>query len=711
MCRQTGLPRRGVQATVELLESGATVPFIARYRKAQTGGLQEDAIRLIEKTFKYLRELFERKETVVRTIEAQGKMSAELRARIDACLDANELEDLYLPFKPKRKTKATVAREQGLEPLARLIQTAKTGDPDDIARRFVQGDVCTPKEALQGAQYIIAEEIAENAEFRAFYRKILQNEGHVFAQKRKTDHKEAFKFDLYDGAKIELSKIKPHQILAVLRGESLNILTVKLACDHESVAHWLVKNLGITEDLVFRKQYLEAVDIGLSRYLGPSIEREVRKQLKETADAHAVKVFAENLRNLLLQAPITGKVIMGIDPGFASGCKIAVVDQKGDYLGGDVIYPTPPKSLVHESEKKLLDFVHRYKVEVIAIGNGTAGRETETFVAQTIKKFKLSAQYCIVNEAGASVYSASEYAQKEFPHLDASRRGNISIARRVQDPLAELVKIDPKSMGVGMYQHDVDEKLLEEELTAVVVSAVNEVGVDANTASQRLLSFVSGLNERIAGEIVETRRQIGRFESREQLKKVKGLGEKTFEQAAGFLRIRDGREPLDNTAIHPESYEKVKKLAAEMKIPVGAYAALGLALSQLPAARADELMRKTEIDPHTFRLIVENLLRPGRDPRQDVPPPILRGDVVKIEDLREGMILAGTVRNVVDFGAFVDIGLKNDALLHVSKIRHPARRHLRLSEAIKVGEVINVKIEKIDREKERVSLDLASQAS
>ena len=709
--RQTGLPRRGVQAAVELLESGATVPFIARYRKAQTGGLDEEQIRNVEKGLKYFRELFERKETVVKTIDAQGKLTPELRAKIEACLDANELEDLYLPFKPKRKTKATVAREQGLEPLARLIQTARSGSVEEMARQFINGDICTPKEAIQGAQYIIAEEIAENAEFRAHFRKTLQTEGAVLSQKRKTDHKDAYKFDLYDGASFDVSKIKPHQILAILRGESLEILTVKLACDEESVAKWVEKKLGVSDALIFKQQYQEAVKMGLSRYLGPSIEREIRKQLKEMADVHAVKVFSENLKNLLLQPPFTGKVVLGIDPGFASGCKIAVVNERGDYLQGDVIYPTPPKNLLRESEHKILDWVQKFKVDVIAIGNGTASRETETFIADVIKKHGLSARYLIVNEAGASVYSASEYAKKEFPHLDATQRGNISIARRAQDPLAELVKIDPKSIGVGMYQHDVDEGLLEDELTAVVVSAVNEVGVDVNTASPKLLSFVSGLNERIANEIVETRRQIGRFESREQLKKVKGVGEKTFEQAAGFLRIRDGKEPLDNTAIHPESYDKVKKMAAELKSASGSFAALGLALSKLSPQKTDELMNKTGLDPHTFKLIVDNLLRPGRDPREDVPPPILRGDVVKLEDLREGMTLAGTVRNVVDFGAFVDIGLKNDALLHVSKMRRPGQRSVAPTDVLKVGEVINVAIEKIDFDKERVSLDWVSKST
>ncbi|MCS7084973.1 MAG: RNA-binding transcriptional accessory protein [Bacteroidia bacterium] len=701
--RRTGLPRKSVAATVELLDSGAGVPFIARYRKAKTGGLDEDQIRSVEKALKYFRELHERKQTVLKTIEAQGKLTPELRACIEACSDAEELEDLYLPYKPKRKTKAALAREQGLEPLARLMLTAVEGDAETIARRFMQGEICTPKEAVQGAQYIIAEEIAENAQIRAHFRKILQSEGKIFSRKRKTDHKEAYKFDLYDGASFELCKIKPHQILAILRGENLEILSVKFGCDEQSVARWIASKLGVNERLVFAQQCREAIDIALTRYLGPSIEREVRRRLKETADAHAVKVFAQNLKNLLLTPPLAGKVVLGIDPGYASGCKIAVVDAQGNYLHGDVIYPTPPKNLTREAEAKLVEWVRKYRVDVVAVGNGTACRETEIFVAETIKKHALNARYLIVDEAGASVYSVSEIAQKEFPHLDPTQRGNVSIARRVQDPLAELVKINPKSIGVGMYQHDVDERMLEDELTAVVVSAVNEVGVDVNTASAKLLSFVSGLSERLANEIVETRRRIGRFDSREQLKIVKGMGEKTFEQAAGFLRVRDGIEPLDNTAIHPEAYAQVKQLAAEMR--ANDCRALGAALAKLPTAKAEALMHKTGLDPHTFKLIVENLLRPGRDPREDVPPPVLRGDVVKIEDLREGMSLRGTVRNVVDFGAFVDVGLKNDALLHVSKIRKFAKAGLSPADVIKVGDVISVVVEKIDLEKERVSLD------
>ncbi len=700
----THLQEKSIKATVNLLEQEATVPFIARYRKAVTGGLDEEQIRAIQKAWNFAKELNQRKQTILKTIEEQGKLTPELKIQIENCIDANVLEDLYLPYKPKRKTKAVIATENGLAPLAEAIQTLKSGNKTQIVREFVKGEVYTPKEAITGAQYIIAERIAENAEIRAFIRKVMSQSASVVSKKKRTDHPEAFKFDLYDDFTIEIHKVKPHQILALNRGEKLGILSVNLNIDEENIKQWINNYLKIRDDLLFFEEYQQALKLGLTRYLLPSLEREIRNQLTETADIHASKVFAENLKNLLMQPPMLNKIIMGIDPGYSSGCKVCVIDVNGNYLGGDTIYPVPPRNAILESELIIKKLIDEYKVDVIAIGNGTASRETEQFVANTIKKYRLNCKYLIVNEAGASVYSASPLAKKEFPHLDASQRGNISIARRVQDPLAELVKIDPKSIGVGLYQHDIDPNLLEAELKAVVESTVNEVGIDLNTASSSLLSYVSGLNSRIAENIVEYRAKNGAFKDRKTLLQVKGVGEKVFEQAAGFLRIRNGSEILDNTAIHPESYEKVYKIAEFMNISLQRTSELALALKHLKHEKKKKLLENLDLDVHTFELITENLLKPGRDPREDVQPPLLRSDVLSIKDLKIGMVLSGTVRNVVDFGAFVDIGLKNDALLHISRMN--LKKGLFPNQVISVGDIIQVSIEEVDLEKNRVSLGL-----
>jgi len=698
----TSLPEKSIRATVHLLEQEATVPFIARYRKAVTGGLDEEQIRAIQKAWNYAKELNQRKQTIIKTIEEQGKLTPELKNQIDNCLDSNVLEDLYLPYKPKRKTKAVIALENGLGPLAEAIQSLQSGDKIQIIREFVKGEIYTPREAISGAQYIIAETITENADIRAYARKSMAQFGIFSSKKKRNDHPEAYKFDLYDNFSIEITKLKPHQTLALNRGEKLGILSVGMNLEDENLIAWINKYFKIKSNLLFYDEYQQAIKLGLSRYLLPSIEREIRNQLTQVADLHASKVFSENLKNLLMQPPMLNKIIMGIDPGFSSGCKICVIDENGNYLEGDTIYPVPPRNMILEAEYIIKKMVEKYSVEVIAIGNGTASRETEQFIASTIKKYRLNCKYLIVNEAGASVYSASPLAKKEFPNLDASQRGNISIARRVQDPLAELVKIDPKSIGVGLYQHDIDQNLLEAELKAVVESTVNEVGVDLNTASSTLLSYVSGLTPRIADNLVEYRTKNGAFRDRKTLLQVKGIGEKVFEQAAGFLRIRNGNEWLDNTAIHPESYEKVHQIAHFMGIPLQKSTELALALKHLKADKKKTLLQQLDLDIHTFELIVENLAKPGRDPREDVQAPLLRSDVLSIEDLKIGMKLSGTVRNVVDFGAFVDIGLKNDALLHISKMN--VKRGIAPSEVLSVGDVIEVSIEEIDIEKKRVSL-------
>jgi uncharacterized protein len=705
IARKTLLNGKSITASILLFEEGATIPFIARYRKAQTGGLDEEQLRTVLKAYTYFTELLKRKETVLKTIDQAGKLTEELRRRIEACDDDEVLEDLYLPYKPKRRTKAQIAIEQGLQPLAQLITSGIGLDAEKTIKGFIQGDICTQKEALQGAQYIIAEQITEEPTIRNFVRATLKGKSQVGARKKKTDHKDAYKFELYEDFVVDIQSIKPHQLLALNRGEQLGILSVQIQADNEQIERWIANYLKVSSKLTFHDEYLGAIKLAVSRYLEPSIEREVRKLLKESADAHAIGVFSANLRSLLLQPPFSNYVVMGIDPGFASGCKVAVVDKTGGYKGGTIIYPTPPRNQVADAERKIVEWIARHAVDIIAIGNGTASRETELFIAQTIAKHRLSCKYLIVSEAGASVYSASDIARKEFPQLDATERGNISIARRVQDPLAELVKIDPKSLGVGLYQHDVDETMLDNELAAVVESCVNEVGVDLNTASARLLSFVSGLNDRIAQEIVNHRNQCGPFRERKELMKVKGIGEKVFEQSAGFLRIRGGVNPLDNTGIHPESYDKVLRLAQNLGLEPQDIRKLGLTLAKLEPRKVATLCQLAELDEPTFELITQNLQKPGRDPREDVPLPLLRSDVLKLEDLKIGMQLQGTIRNVVDFGAFVDIGLKNDALLHVSKMARPGTRRVNNPlDVVKVGDVVDLTIENIDLEKERVSL-------
>lgn len=705
IARKVNLPLPGVEATVSLLERDSTVPFIARYRKAQTGGLDENQIRDIVKAKAYFEELNKRKEFVLKTIEEQGKLTPELEKKIAETLDENVLEDLYLPYKKKRKTKATVAREQGLAPLAEKMMQLTTGDPDAIAREFIQGEICTPKEAISGAQYIIAEEIAEDAELRNYIRKDMQRHAFVNTKKRKTKHPEADKFELYEDFSVEITRIKPHQILALNRGESLGILSVKLEDDTEEFIYQVEKRRKVSEQLIFYPQYREAIKLSLERYLLPAIERELRNMLSEKADQHAIQVFAENLRNLLMQPPLEGRTIMGIDPGFASGCKLVVLDPAGKPLEATVIYPTPPRKRIDQAEHTCMDLLYKYDVDLIAIGNGTACRETEQFVAELIQRNNLQARYLIVSEAGASVYSTSEVAAEEFPDRDPTERGTISIGRRVLDPLSELIKIDPKSMGVGLYQHDVDQKELARELGAVVESTVNEVGVDVNSASAQLLAFVSGLSSRLARNIVKHREQHGPFTRREQLLEVSGIGEKIYEQAAGFLRIRNGEEPLDNTAIHPEAYDALRELARQVKAKLEDLPRLAKKLRSLENGKQEKLLKKVQLDEPTFELIQENLKKPGLDPREDVPAPILRSDVLKMEDLKERMRLKGTVRNVVDFGAFVDIGLKNDALLHVSKMgKH--RRVENPFDEVSVGDVLDVEIEKVDVDRGRVSLML-----
>jgi len=710
-----------VNAVIKLFNEDATIPFIARYRKEHTGGLDEDVLRNIEDRLNYLTLLEERRETILNSIEGQGKLTDELKAKILACVKLQELEDLYLPYKPKRKTRGTIAKAKGLEPLAFFIleNPAFAGCFEEKLSEFINEElgVASTEEALQGAKDIIAEMINDSAEVRKEIREFLLNssvvksekgkekpaDGKISEKQKEKDKKEIYQ--IYYEFQSDITKIKPYQILAINRGEKEKVLKISLEFEKE-IAHSIIKKTFFEfKESVFMEILDSVIDDSFNRLLFPSIEKEIRNYLTETADLHSIEIFAANLRQLLLQPPLLGKIIMGIDPGFVSGSKVAVIDETGKYLEGSTIYPHPPQNKTAEAEKLVVKFIEKYKVDIIAIGNGTASRETEFFAADLIKKHNLKCHYIIVNEAGASVYSASAVAKKEFPDLEASQRGNISIGRRLLDPLAELVKIDPKSIGVGLYQHDVDQKLLAKKLDDVVESCVNYVGVDVNTASASLLIYVSGLNKRIAENIVKQREKIGKFNQRNELKKVTGLGEKAFEQSAGFLKIRNGENPLDNTFIHPESYPATEKLLDKFNLPAAKIKDSGSMISLIVQQKGTKkLAEEIGIGEPTLIDIIDNLKKPGRDPREDIPKPILRSDVLKIEDLKEGMKLKGTVRNVVDFGAFVDIGVKHDGLLHVSQMANKFVKNP--LDLINVGDIIDVTIIGIDIARSRISLSM-----
>ncbi|MGE5353489.1 MAG: Tex family protein [Acidobacteriota bacterium] len=701
-----------VKEVIELFKDGATIPFIARYRKERTGGLDEEQLREIEDRLNYITILEERKETILKSIEEQGKLTDELRDKITSSTKLQEVEDLYLPYKPKRKTRGTIAKAKGLEPLAMFIleNPSFNGDFEAKMAEFINEElgVASVEEALQGAKDIIAEMISENAEVRKTVREYVQNTAVIGSEKAKeketgsVDTKKDV-YEIYYDFKMEIPRLKPYQVLAINRGERDKVLKVNFQLDEGPVLRKILETYLNYPDSVFMQILEETTEDSFSRLIFPSIEREVRSFLTEIADLHAIEIFASNLKQLLLQPPIAERMIMGIDPGFVSGSKVAIIDPTGKYLEGHTIYPHPPQNRTDEAARIVLALIKKYNVDVIAIGNGTASRETEFFIADIIKTNSLKCHYVIVSEAGASVYSASPLAKQEFPELEASQRGNISIARRLMDPLAELVKIDPKSIGVGLYQHDVDQKLLSKKLDDVVVSCVNYVGVDLNTASVSLLTYVSGLNKRIASNIVKYRESTGKFTSRQQLMNVTGLGDKAFEQAAGFLKIPNGENPLDNTFIHPESYSATEQLlkfcnvsADRIKDSAGV---VSLYASHKGTAK---IAKDIQIGEPTLLDIIENLKKPGRDPREELPKPILRSDVLKIEDLREGMRLKGTVRNVVDFGAFVDIGVKQDGLLHISQI---ANKYVKNPlEVLQVGDILDVQIIGIDLVKGRISL-------
>lgn len=698
-----------VTNTMQLLDEGATVPFVSRYRKEVTGNLDEIEIGKILESVTYLRNLEKRKEEVIRLIEEQGKLTEELRKSIEDAEKLQEVEDIYFPYRKKRKTKADIAKERGLEPLADIMLKAKSVEElIEKAQGFLSDDIKTVDEALDGAMLIIAQNISETPAYREQIREIMLKYGILVTKESKKakelDVKKVYG-DYYDYSE-PVTKMPPHRILAVNRGEKEDILSVNITLDEKTRAR--VENLILKDFLNknLKDIYLKIVVDSLDRLILPSIEREVRNILTDKAELEAIAVFKDNLKNLLLQAPLKEKSILALDPGYRTGCKVAVIDKNGFYRENDVFFLVgemhSPKQLA-EAEKKIIDYVNKYKIDIIVMGNGTASRETESFVADVIKKNKLDVKYLIANEAGASIYSASKIAAEEFPDLDVTVRGAISIGRRVQDPLAELVKIDPKSIGVGMYQHDVNQGRLDESLDSVINYVVNSVGANLNTASWALLSHISGIKKNIAKNIVEYRKENGNFKNRKELMKVKGIGAKAYEQMAGFLVIPEGENVLDNTIIHPESYHIAKEILETVGFTVEKYGEdLTGAREQLKNFKAEKFAKENGYGEETVKDIYQALIRDRRDPRDSFEKPLLKSDILKMENLQIGMEIEGTVRNVVKFGAFIDIGLKNDALLHISEISNKFVDDP--SKVLSVGQIIKVRIKDIDKERERVAL-------
>jgi uncharacterized protein len=706
IAKELSLARAPVAATVSLFDEGNTIPFVARYRKEVTGGLDEEQLRQIEARLDYLRRLAERKETVLRSIEEQGKLTPELAAAIEAATILQSVEDLYLPYKPKRRTRATIARELGLEPLADLLMAQEDGRPLSLlAADYLSDEVLDEEAALAGARDIVAERVSEHAAVRGQARSLALGTAIVVCKLagEEAEVDPAGKYRLYHDASLALAQIQPHQWMAINRGEAEGALKARLDLPDDDILDLMEIAFVRGPQRPIREQVEVAIADGYKRLLAPSLERDLRATRTDEADNHAIQVFSANLRKLLLQPPLRGRVVMGIDPGYRTGCKVAVVDPTGKVLETATIYPHDPQKRWDEAKETLSMAIESAGVQVIAIGNGTASRETEQMVAEVLAAHA-SAQYAMVSEAGASVYSASRLAREELPDLDVSMRGAVSIARRLQDPLAELVKIDPRSIGVGLYQHDVDQKKLMEALDAVVESAVNYVGVDVNTASSALLGYLAGLSKTMAANVVSYRNENGPFKKRSDLKKVKGLGEKAYQQAAGFLRVPESANPLDNTPIHPESYPVVQRLWELADTRLKARDMLGRVQGLRDELGLSGLAELLEVGEPTLADILDGLARPGRDPRDDLSPPILRQDVLKIEDLQVGMRLQGTVRNVVDFGAFVDIGVKQDGLVHVSKMAdHYVRNPL---EVVGVGDVVDVTVISVDLERGRIGLSM-----
>ena len=695
-----------IKVVLNLLTEGNTVPFIARYRKEMTGTLDEVQIREIEERYNYLENLEKRKQEVLRLIDEQGKLTEELAQKIQQSAKVQKVEDLYRPYKQKRRTKATIAKENGLEPLADyLMSFPQSGDVYAKAEEFISEAVTTPEEALQGAHEIVAEQISDNPDFRTWIRTFTKNKGVYQSKVKDAEKDEKDVYEMYYDFAEPINKMVSHRVLASNRGEKEEILKVSIVVEEEKIFDYLERHLVTNNRSITVEFIREAYKDSYKRFIGPAIEREIRNELTEDADEQAINIFGENLRNLLLQPPLKGKVVLGFDPAYRTGCKLAVVDETGKVLAIEVIYPhkPAPQAKRQAAGPAFQTLIKKYNVEMVAIGNGTASRESELFVAEQLKQIHQQVFYVIVNEAGASVYSASDIARNEFPDLQVEERSAVSIARRLQDPLSELVKIDPKAVGVGQYQHDVSQKRLSERLDFVVETAVNQVGVNVNTASPQLLQYASGLNKTTAQNIVNYREENGAFTSRPQLKKVPRLGPKAYEQAIGFLRIPGAKNILDTTAIHPESYVSAKEILAIAGVDLKTLGSEE-ATEKIKALELQQLQNELEIGKETIKDIIQALLQPGRDMRDEMPAPLLRQDVLTMEDLKPGMELQGTVRNVIDFGAFVDIGVKQDGLVHISKLSKKFVRHP--TDVVSVGDVVTVWVESVDVKKGRISLTM-----
>ena len=707
-----------VESTVKLIDEGNTIPFIARYRKEVTGGLSDEILRDLGERLTYLRNLEKRKEEIIKSIDEQGKLTDEILQAVAIAKTLSEVEDIYRPYKQKKKTRATVAKAKGLEPLAKIIIEQKEVKPiEEVAKEYVNIDklsdedkknkdkvVATAEDAIQGALDIIAEDISDNAKYRKEIKRICYREGQVVTRASKPEEKS--NYEMYYEYQEAIRFIPSHRILAINRGEKEEFLKIKLEKPEEKILKYIEKDI-IKNTTQFTEMLKTTIEDSFKRLIEPSVDREIRSDLTEKAEEKAIKVFGKNSKQLLLGAPIKGKTVMGFDPAYRTGCKIAIIDETGKLLDYTTVYPTEPQNDVVGAKRELLKLIEKDNVDMIAIGNGTASRESEMFVADMIKDTKRDVHYVIVSEAGASVYSASKLATEEYPDINVSIRGAISIARRLQDPLAELVKIDPKAIGVGQYQHDVNQKKLAESLTGVVEDSVNKVGVDVNTATPSLLSYVSGINNTIAKNIVKYRDENGKLKNRKQLLKVPKLGKVAFEQCAGFLRILDGDNPLEITAVHPESYEVAEKLLNEIgfdKKDLKDKEKLEAIQNKLKTVDIAKTSTDLNVGEMTLTDIIEELSKPGRDPREDMPKPILRSDVLKLEDLKEGMVLTGTVRNVIDFGAFVDIGVKHDGLVHISEMSEKFIKNP--SDIVSVGDVVKVKVIKIDKERQKVGLSM-----
>ena len=693
-----------VENTVKLIDEGNTIPFIARYRKEMTGSLDDVILRELNDRLNYLRNLDEKREQVRNLIAEQEKLTDEINAALDKAVTVTEIDDIYRPFRPKRRTRATIAKEKGLEPFANEIMMQLTKEAvEKIAEKYIDAEkeVNTIEDAIEGAKDIIAEMVSDDADYRALIRRLTFNEGLIVT--KATDEEAESVYEMYYDYSEPVKKIPGHRVLAINRGEKEKVLNVRLEAPTQNILK-AVENKIIRDNKYTENVLKEAIEDSYKRLIAPAVEREIRNDITEKAEESAIKVFGENLKQLLLQPPIKDKVVLALDPGYRTGCKVAVVDGTGKVLDTGVIYPVPPHNKVEQAEKIIKNMIEKHNVDIIAIGNGTASRETEMFVVNLIKKLDREVLYIIVNEAGASVYSASKLGSEEFPDFDVALRSAVSLGRRLQDPLAELVKIEPKSIGVGQYQHDMNQKRLGEALGGVVESCVNSVGVDLNTASPSLLSYVSGINNSIAKNILAYREENGKFKNRKELLKVSKLGPKAFEQCAGFLRITDGDNALDNTGVHPESYKAAEALIEKCGFSAGDIKKGGIKEIGKSVGNLEKMAKELKIGVPTLQDIIKELEKPGRDPRDEMPKPILKSDVLSIEDLKEGMVLKGTVRNVIDFGVFVDIGVHQDGLVHISEIcdryiKHPL-------EVVSVGDIVDVKVLGVDVKKHRISLSM-----